>query len=89
MKGELPEQLQFIANSRAIQKTSGASMRGKVCVVTGSTSGVGLEAVRRLARGGADIVMVCRDRRTLSAHRRAHQQCGHALHHAHLHGRRA
>jgi NAD(P)-dependent dehydrogenase (short-subunit alcohol dehydrogenase family) len=30
--------------------------------VTGSTSGVGLEAVRRLARGGADIVMVCRDR---------------------------
>ncbi len=36
-------------------------MSGKVCVVSGSTSGVGLEAVRRLARGGAHIVMVCRN----------------------------
>jgi NAD(P)-dependent dehydrogenase (short-subunit alcohol dehydrogenase family) len=36
-------------------------MAGKVCVVTGSTSGVGLEAIKRLARGGAHIVMVCRN----------------------------
>jgi NAD(P)-dependent dehydrogenase (short-subunit alcohol dehydrogenase family) len=62
MKRELPEQLQFMTNRKAIQKTTGASMRGKVCVVTGSTSGVGLEAARRLARGGADIVMMCRNR---------------------------
>ena len=36
-------------------------MAGKVCVVSGSTSGVGLAAVRRLARGSAHIVMVCRN----------------------------
>ncbi len=62
MKKELPEQLQFMANKRAVQHSTTASMAGKVCVVTGSTSGVGLEAVRRLAAGGAHIVMVCRDK---------------------------
>ncbi|OHD74301.1 MAG: hypothetical protein A2177_09945 [Spirochaetes bacterium RBG_13_68_11] len=61
-KRELPEQLQFMANRRAVQKTTDASMQGRVCVVAGSTSGVGLAAIRRLARGGADIVMVCRNR---------------------------
>lgn len=61
-KRELPEQLQFLANRRAVQRTTAASLAGKVCVVAGSTSGVGLAAVRRLARGGADIVMVCRSR---------------------------
>jgi len=62
MKKELPEQLQFIASRMAVQKTCSDSMRGKVCVVAGSTSGVGLQAVRRLAKAGADIVMVCRNR---------------------------
>jgi NAD(P)-dependent dehydrogenase (short-subunit alcohol dehydrogenase family) len=62
MKRELPEQLQFMANRKAVQKTTDASLRGKVCVVAGSTSGVGLAAARRLARAGADIVMVCRNR---------------------------
>jgi len=60
-KRKLPDELIFIENKRAIQKTTTASMAGKVCVVSGSTSGVGLEAVRRLARGGAHIVMVCRN----------------------------
>ena len=58
----LPEELQFLASRRARQKTSAESMAGKVCVVTGSTSGVGLEAARRLAAGGARVVMVCRNR---------------------------
>ena len=57
----LPDELMFLENRRAVQKTTDASMSGKVCVVSGSTSGVGLEAVRRLARGGARIVMVCRN----------------------------
>ena len=61
MKRELPEQLQFLASRWAVQKTTDASMHGKVCVVSGSTSGVGLEAVKRLARAGAEIVMVCRN----------------------------
>jgi NAD(P)-dependent dehydrogenase (short-subunit alcohol dehydrogenase family) len=62
MARELPDQLKFLVNRKAIQKTTDASLQGKLCVVTGSTSGVGLAAVRRLARGGARIVMVCRDR---------------------------
>ena len=60
-KSKLPDELIFIANRRASQKTTTASMAGKVCVVSGSTSGVGLAAVRRLARGNAHIVMVCRN----------------------------
>ena len=60
-KRKLPDELMFLENRRAIQKTTTVSMAGKVCVVSGSTSGVGLEAVRRLARGDAQIVMVCRN----------------------------
>lgn len=58
---KLPDELMFIANGRAIQKTTTASMAGKVCVVSGATSGVGLAAVKRLARGNAHIVMLCRN----------------------------
>jgi NAD(P)-dependent dehydrogenase (short-subunit alcohol dehydrogenase family) len=58
----MPDELRFLASRKAQQKTSAESMAGKVCVVTGSTSGVGLEATRRLASGGALVVMVCRDR---------------------------
>jgi NAD(P)-dependent dehydrogenase (short-subunit alcohol dehydrogenase family) len=60
-KSRLPDELMFIENRRASQKTTTSSMAGKVCVVSGSTSGVGLAAVRRLARGSAHIVMVCRN----------------------------
>jgi retinol dehydrogenase 13 len=60
-KSRLPDELIFIANRRASQKRTIASMAGKVCVVSGSTSGVGLAAARRLAHGGAHIVMVCRN----------------------------
>jgi len=62
VKKELPEQIQFMANRHASQHAATASMAGKVCIVTGANSGVGLEAVRKLASGGAHIVMVCRDR---------------------------
>lgn len=51
-----------MANRKAAQHATVASMAGKVCVVTGATSGVGLEAVRKLAAGGARVVMVCRDK---------------------------
>lgn len=61
MHRELPDQLRFIANRRATQRSTRASMRGKTCIVTGATSGVGLAALERLARGGADLVMVCRN----------------------------
>jgi retinol dehydrogenase-13 len=60
-KRRVPDELMFLVNRRAVQQTTDASMSGKFCVVSGSTSGVGLSAVRRLARGGAHIVMVCRN----------------------------
>ncbi len=72
---KLPDELAFIENRRASQKTTTTSLAGKLCVVSGATSGVGLAAVRRLARAGAQIVMLCRNadkaeavRRELTAH---------------------
>lgn len=61
-KRELPDELKFLVNRRALQRTTAASLRGKLCVISGATSGVGLAAARRFAAGGADLVMVCRNR---------------------------
>jgi 3-oxoacyl-[acyl-carrier protein] reductase len=36
-------------------------LSGKVCVVTGASSGIGLETARRLAAEGANVLMVARD----------------------------
>jgi NAD(P)-dependent dehydrogenase (short-subunit alcohol dehydrogenase family) len=58
---KLPEELQFIANARMIQKTTDARMDGRVCIITGATSGVGYQAAKRLAQAGAHIVVVCRN----------------------------
>lgn len=51
----------FMKNGKAVQKHSDESMKGKLCVVSGATSGVGHEAAKALAAGGADIVMVVRN----------------------------
>jgi NAD(P)-dependent dehydrogenase (short-subunit alcohol dehydrogenase family) len=59
---KLPDELQFIANARMPQKTTEARMDGRVCIITGATSGVGYQAAKRLAQGGAHLVLVCRDR---------------------------
>jgi NAD(P)-dependent dehydrogenase (short-subunit alcohol dehydrogenase family) len=59
---KLPEELQFIANARMVQKTTKARMDGKLCIITGATSGVGYQAAKRLAQGGAHLVLVCRNR---------------------------
>ncbi|MEJ2484556.1 MAG: SDR family oxidoreductase [Anaerolineales bacterium] len=63
---KLPDELQFIANARKEQKTTDVRMDGKLCIITGATSGVGYHAVKRLAKGGAQIVMVCRNREKAS-----------------------
>jgi NAD(P)-dependent dehydrogenase (short-subunit alcohol dehydrogenase family) len=59
---KLPEELQFIANAQLPQKTTDVRMDGKVCIITGATSGVGYQAAKRLAQGGANLVLVCRSR---------------------------
>src|SRR5690242_9086482 len=38
------------------------NMNGKVCIVTGANSGIGKVTALELARMGARVVMVCRDR---------------------------
>ena len=62
MKRELPDQLMFLKNRKAVQHQSNVSMLGKLAVISGSTSGVGFEALKSLAHAGADIVMVCRNK---------------------------
>ena len=61
MAFEWPEELAFVPNSKIPHKTSDKSMKGKTCVITGTTSGIGLETLKQLAKGRANIVMVCRN----------------------------
>lgn len=49
------------------QKTTSASLQGKTCVITGATSGVGNRAAYRIAKAGADIVMISRNRQKAEA----------------------
>ena len=56
------EDLAFLKSRRKEQHRSTEMMAGRLCVISGATSGVGLEAARRLAKGGADLVLVCRNK---------------------------
>jgi NAD(P)-dependent dehydrogenase (short-subunit alcohol dehydrogenase family) len=42
--------------------TSVSSMKGRVCLVTGANSGIGRETALGLAKAGATVLAVCRDR---------------------------
>ena len=62
MSVTLPDELKFIQNARAPQNISTASLDGKVCVITGTTSGIGLVTAHRLASFNAHLVMIVRNR---------------------------
>jgi NAD(P)-dependent dehydrogenase (short-subunit alcohol dehydrogenase family) len=62
MKKPYPEQLRFLQNRNAVQAVSETRMEGKTVVLTGGTSGVGLSAAHRLARFGATLVIVARNK---------------------------
>lgn len=55
------EDLAFLKNARAAQHRSDAPMTDRICVISGATSGVGLAAAKSLAKGGAQLVLVCRN----------------------------
>lgn len=61
-KFEFPPELDFIRAGRLPQKVSNESMDGKICVITGTTSGVGYHAALRLAKAGAQLVMIVRNK---------------------------
>ena len=64
------------------------TIRGKVAVITGATSGIGRIAAERLAGRGARIVMVARDREraegTLALLREVGPDAAHRVHYADL-----
>ena len=60
MSIKLPEELIFLKNAKLPQKTTGDTLEGRVCVISGATSGVGLAALHRFSAGGAKCVIVAR-----------------------------
>ncbi len=51
----------FLTNAHLPQKTTDARMDGRLCIIAGATSGVGYQAAKRLAQGGATIGHGCRN----------------------------
>ncbi len=58
---KFPDELIFFKNSKLPQNSTKTRLDGKVCVISGATSGVGLAALKALASAGASCVIVARN----------------------------
>lgn len=62
MKFNLPDELIFLKNSRAIQHVSSLSLENKVIVLSGATSGIGLATAHRFAKDKAHLILIVRNK---------------------------
>lgn len=58
---QVPIHSGFGAQSTAIDTLGGADLSGKVVIVTGGSSGIGLETTRTLTQAGATVIVPARD----------------------------
>jgi len=58
---KLPDELMFLEHRKAIQLTTNARIDGKVIVITGATSGVGLEALKKIVLNDVHVYVVARN----------------------------
>jgi NAD(P)-dependent dehydrogenase (short-subunit alcohol dehydrogenase family) len=61
-KYKIENEFAFIKNRKRDQKSTTSDIEGKICVISGCTSGVGLETLKKLAQGKADIIMIARNK---------------------------
>jgi NAD(P)-dependent dehydrogenase (short-subunit alcohol dehydrogenase family) len=55
----------FSSSTTAEQVIKGISLQGKVCIITGSNTGIGLETARVLCQQGAHVILSGRDEKKL------------------------
>ncbi len=60
---KLPEELQYIQNRLLPQNSTKTRLDGKICIITGATSGIGLATARLFAQNGAELILVCRNQK--------------------------
>ena len=58
---KLPDELMFLEHRKAVQLTTDAPIDGKTVVITGATSGVGLEALKKIILNNVHVFLVARN----------------------------
>lgn len=58
---KLPDELMFLEHRKAVQLTTDAPIDGKTVVITGATSGVGLEALKKIILNDVHVFLVARN----------------------------